>query len=109
MFIPTRFRGKVLLVGASKIPRTVTLKNLKEFFKVLKPGRRGDGGQLRLGLWIILEISSVTRYPGTVSGWKQPRIARRQTDTHMSASSSLRLVSAENEVPRCRSSSSLIL
>lgn len=55
-------------------------------------------------------MSSVTKYLELYLAGAHPQLlAAQQTDTYMSASSSLRFVSAENDVPRWRSSSSLIL
>ena len=55
-------------------------------------------------------MSSVTKcLRHYLAGTHPQSLTAKKTDTYMSASSSLRLVSAENDVPRWRSSSSLIL
>ena len=105
----------ILLAKESKNSKNHVLKEFLRIskFSSLRWWGKGDQGHKRGQIccfWIRLEMSSATKcLRHYLAGARPQSLTAKKTDTYMSASSSLRLVSAENDVPRWRSSSSLIL
>lgn len=105
----------ILLAKESKNSKNHVPKEFLRFskFSSLRWWGKGDQEHKRDHIccfWIRLEMSSVTKcLRHYLAGAHPQSLTAEKTDTYMSASSSLRLVSAENDVPRWRSSSSLIL